>query len=55
MNRSKLVILASAIMVCAGNSIWANVKIASVFSHHMVLQADRHITVWGQCSHQGRL
>lgn len=36
-----------AVLLLAGQTIKANVKIAGVFSDNMVLQADRNITVWG--------
>jgi len=47
MNKINWTFLVTAILLLAGHIVVANVKIASVFSDNMVLQADRKLTVWG--------
>jgi sialate O-acetylesterase len=47
MNTKYLNFLFLAVLLLAGQSTKANVKVASIFSDNMVLQADRNITVWG--------
>lgn len=47
MNKLNLNFLFLAILLLAVQSTKANVKVASIFSDNMVLQADRKITVWG--------
>lgn len=51
MNKLNLNFLFLAILLLAGQNTKANVKMASVFSDHMVLQADRNIAVWGTANH----
>jgi len=47
MKKLNLNFLFIAFVLLAGQSIRANVKLASVFSDNMVLQADKTIVVWG--------
>jgi sialate O-acetylesterase len=47
MKKINLNFLFIAFLLLAGQTIRANVKIASVFTDNMVLQGNRNITIWG--------
>jgi sialate O-acetylesterase len=47
MNKSRLNIILVSLLLLLVEITFANVKLASVFSDHMVLQADKTIVVWG--------
>ena len=46
----KKLVLAAIILICSFNQLFANVKLARLFSDHMVLQRNKELPVWGEAA-----
>lgn len=47
MNRSPLYLFSFLCLFCLHSEAFAAVRLAGVFTNHMVLQRDREVPVWG--------